>query len=1600
MKKAFLTGLISVFSSAALAAAGIRVESALGTQGKVSGTTLTVSNTSLKYLSGDYPANCSAVGWYAGATLTWGDGEMSASLTKPCKISFSDNCGRSVGEFGHYWAIGRMGIETNLKASGIYLGAMSITDDADPNYYNTKTEWLVTSYYQSRIDWRVWLTAGDVYKLRAAGEKSYVARLTVGGGEFRIEIPLQDLTLKDADGVTWYPAAAVQDDGAKVWTDVNAAFAAFDGTKLALDRDAVASTDFTLGAGRTLDLGGRKLMLTDGTLTLKSGSMLAANGADQLVLAGGGIVPELGSMFGFEPNAAWFSEASKLCAEKTGGHWLTVVRHVHNWTIARPDATTLVATCDGEGTCRYGNRIAVTLSSADCTYDAKAHAAALGEGAQALADATGGTITPVLYSGIGGTVAAESAEPPVNAGSYRARVIFTDTGHGGTLYVLETSFTIARAAIDTLALSATSLDYNGRTQTVSVDSVRAGNLEATYALGEGSVLAAKAIGAYSVSVVATGNFTGTLAKGWTIDNASGGMESVGASAAGSGTYADRTLTVTDTRAVKPDADGAWYVGLAFTWPEKVSPGVTGGSYEHAQYVRPSAAEFTVDGVSFSGEDALAGRAVFAGGRITSVTNVGSRIHTLLPREDLPFTYLQTSSVELRITPETLAQAKRDGLTTLSRTVTVGAMKWGDRVEGSTEGVAFADYTITLELGDLVLNDEWGNQVYPALDYVAQVEKGLSPMRKYLSLDEALSVARTAGQEDERVVLLTNLLTKAAYVVGPCPGLTLDLGGWDTAYSVFSVADTNVSVTATHPYAHVVTTDAERDYMAGYAIERTGPAGGAYAYAPVSVDAKHVHVWTLSAEGDALVATCSGKGDCGHGGEIRVALLAADKVYDGNPAAATVDASALADLNGTEGLVAGEVRYVDAETDGSAYDSTVAPTEVGAYKATVTIVDRVRDGREYALVKAFSITPRPHEGALDKDALSTTASGCAVVNGEVRVTDSTRLECLNATTWRASASVRMPLTLPDLSTTQDDANVRYVDEAHLTVTPRQGTVQLDIQTKEYKIPVVGTVLASHRYVKAVNWTVEISLADVLAAVEAGQSELAYELEVAADEWTHYEGLDGTVLRIVVPLEGLVLNDRDGVQVYPGHVHAWSCRLDGNRLTATCGTAGCPQGALTLELAAESRAFNGRALSATLAGAADFATHTGARIGAITYNGGASAPTRTGDYTAEVEVTVGETSYTLTKAFAIAKADLSSVNIVLNAEGYSFDGTVHRNGLKTVSLGDYALQGGVDYTVGGDAFDQTGSPAKDMTYTVTITAAGDNFTGEVTRSWTITTLADGMRFGTPVETGRTVSSASLKVTVPVGGILDREFTPTEFLCFESSRRTGAFAATDKAALESCGIALTDDDILASKYKKCVTSFTWTEAITREEVAAALARGEAKIVRTLTAYALAYAEGLYTNNGGIRAVEYRLEFVLADYVNAAVVAETGASSEEVGSWIAAKVSDQSALLSSKYVKASFDLGVDLIDGKTVEIIDYAVGETVTFRIEIDKDASPEIVKAAAAKVAGYIQATTSLSDGFTATIDPSRVTIDAQSGIVTIRPNLAESAEFLRVFVPSDK
>lgn len=62
-------------------------------------------------------------------------------------------------------------------------------------------------------------------------------------------------------------------------------------------------------------------------------------------------------------------------------------------------------------------------------------------------------------------------------------------------------------------------------------------------------------------------------------------------------------------------------------------------------------------------------------------------------------------------------------------------------------------------------------------------------------------------------------------------------------------------------------------------------------------------------------------------------------------------------------------------------------------------------------------------------------------------------------------------------------------------------------------------------------------------------------------------------------------------------------------------------------------------------------------------------------------------------------------------------------------------------------------------------------------------------------------------------------------------------------------------------------------------------------------------------------------------------------------------SALLSSEYVKASFDLGVDL-------------------------------------------------SDGFTATIDPSRVTIDAQSGIVTIRPNLVESAEFLRVFVPSDK
>ena len=314
--------------------------------------------------------------------------------------------------------------------------------------------------------------------------------------------------------------------------------------------------------------------------------------------------------------------------------------------------------------------------------------------------------------------------------------------------------------------------------------------------------------------------------------------------------------------------------------------------------------------------------------------------------------------------------------------------------------------------------------------------------------------------------------------------------------------------------------------------------------------------------------------------------------------------------------------------------------------TYKVIINAVDGSDYTGSATKEWTIVAPSGEFAADALSTTASGCGLVDGAIKVTDSTELEYVTENKWKANAVIKFPFTFPTTSTTQDDPKVKYIDEAHALIESAVGSVTKDIKNKQYKL--INTVLGDHNYIDTITWTVDIPLEDVKAAAAEQKTALEYEISVGALAWTHSEGIKPTIFKLIVPLEGLVLNDENGDQVYPSsHKHLWDIAAVGNVLTASCtneSTDCSIEGRkITLTLAAENQDYTGNAPTVSLAGKDDFDQYLKERItyGTITYVKPAYSQGNdqwyTGDYTAVVTVTVDSVAYELTKAFSITKPE---------------------------------------------------------------------------------------------------------------------------------------------------------------------------------------------------------------------------------------------------------------------------------------------------------------------------------------------------------------------------
>ena len=137
-----------------------------------------------------------------------------------------------------------------------------------------------------------------------------------------------------------------------------------------------------------------------------------------------------------------------------------------------------------------------------------------------------------------------------------------------------------------------------------------------------------------------------------------------------------------------------------------------------------------------------------------------------------------------------------------------------------------------------------------------------------------------------------------------------------------------------------------------------------------------------------------------------------------------------------------------------------------------------------------------------------------------------------------------------------------------------------------------------------------------------------------------------------------------------------------------------------------------------------------------------------------------------------------------------------------------------------------------------------------------------------------------------------------------------------------------------------------------------------------------------------------------------------KELAKWITDNAVSSEGLSKSDYVVASVNLGTSKpiveenaeMGGKgNTEIafteVEAATSDGFTFDFELKIDGTAESLELAQEYVAGCIQTTGDLGTGFEVIGDPDRVTIDPETGKVTIKPDPTKPAEFFKIVIPKD-
>ena len=1566
--------------------------------GELSDTTLTVS--APVYYGSSFPAHCTQRGWYAGVTITWPAKD---------KKAWKDNNKASVST------------TLNLHDVNAYYPAKSdaSTDDQSPNgsglSFTIEYTFLQGTFVRS-CTWYVWLTPEDAYALNGA---DYTATLSVGSESFVITIPASTYNdrMVDSSGVRWFPAVALGAND-KVYGQLDVAVANEANTRMIVDLNS--SADATLASGNTLDLNGKTLTVSGGTLTFKEGSKVVAGNASQIVASGGTVVAELYSTFSFEPSSFWY--ASNMKAEDQGdGTWKVVYDHICDWTIAA-SGNTLTATCGGTGTCKYGKTIALALNAADATYSGSPVAATFTDDAAAtLKEASGDAITCSAIAYTGTTLAGAayaSASAPTEAGSYTASVTVTDSKHNNAQTVSK-SFTIAPAAFD-LSLSISSVNYDGVAKTVTA-TAKFGQTTLTegtdYTIsGDDRTQTGSPASDQTYTVIATGkgNFTGTKSATWTIKAPSGSFAADAASG-GAGCMANGNIvTLTDSLALNPTYDsekGTWKASMTITWPAPVNVKYSGSTAGHAEYIDAAHAFVQIGDVVYSGSQIL--DAGMSTPNLAAQTD--SSTYTQGLWHDVTYTYFKSVTYMLEFSVADIEAAKAAGK--IEKSITVWSVIWkgsGDEGENqySNTGLRATTYTLTIPIDDkLILQDTEGRQIYPPHQH---------------------SWAYAVSADGKT-------LTATCQAQG-CPQESLTFGFTGATNKVYDANAFEAELTdSTEFVKHTGATIGEISYTDGFE--------GAF-------------VGTYQA---SVVVTVGGKDY----------TLVETYTIDPRPLTSLTLSTTSFDYDATEkSVTVAEVKSDTFKTGD--YDivegSVLAEKGSGTENKTYTVTVQGKNNFTGTASATWKIVAP--SGAIGA---TTAHAGCAVSASDAQkivVTASTALNYdAGKKMWSAGLYVAVPY-----------SNIGGIGDPTCTllgdffVTTSSNAVEATVDHEYHD----GTFL-DYDYVKGVDAKAWFSVADVLAAKAAGLDAMEYTVTIFARKGQYNaSGLREVTYTISISLEGLVLNDEQGVQQYPEHEHDWSVAPSGepvNTLTATCSADGCPQSPLTLALAAVSRDYNGAAFAATLTGADAFRTHVGATVSDIVYWADekelVSAPKYTGSYEAHVVATVLGETYTLKAPFAITKP----------ADGYSDGYEVKSSGVRYDTWAEAVAAAAEDDTILAhtykgehDMVTYDFSSDKELTVDLcgqTLKQTDEDSTLQIVNNGTgAVTLTNG-EFNQPTHQswfaydrgfdviggangGKVVFGAGLKLTSRAG-TGDGDQVPTVTVKNVALEIAGGqYQVRGISAGEGGSISITGGQFwsnfnpsahvaqgytvqeIEGDYKYEVVKVTTVAAsVTKGEGLASLTFNDVAIDGTqevavdpgaTVAFAIeaddeltiplyklngaaVAANGTVTvteatnlvftavEAGGSGASDAEIAAAVEAETGVDVVGRTGGKAADVALWLKKSVTDLTEVKDCEYLKASFELGVDLItDGTTVDITDFEMSEGMSFTITLDKDAAPEVVKAAAEKLASRIHAADALGTDFEA-VDVKRLTVDTERGTVTVAPKDGATSEFLKVLIEKD-